>query len=54
VKVRIAVHGCDDSTEIEATLDVDSVCLLEHVAEEISAASEYGCQPTMEVECLDG
>ena len=48
-KYMIALHGCDDSTYIEAELDVHEVNLLTRLSRNFRKASSYGCMPTMEI-----
>lgn len=49
MKYQIAVHGCDDSTYIEKELNEEQFKFLSEVADEITKASTYGCEPTMSV-----
>lgn len=48
-KYMIALHGCDDSTYIEAELDVREVNLLTRLSGKFERASAYCCMPIMEI-----
>ena len=48
-KYMIALHGCDDSTYIEAELNVREVNLLTRLSGKFKKASSYRCMPTMEI-----
>ena len=48
-KYMIALHGCDDSTYIEAELDVREVNLLTRLSGRFKKASTYQCMPIMEI-----
>lgn len=48
-RCMIALHGCDDSTYIEAELDVREVNLLIRLSRKFEKASSYQCMPTMEI-----
>ena len=48
-KYMIALHGCDDSTYIEAELNVREVNLLTRLSGKFERASSYQCMPTMEI-----
>lgn len=47
---RIYLKGCDDTTSSTFTLTSREAELLRKVAEELTRASEYECQPTMAIE----
>lgn len=49
---RIEVSGCDDTTRIDRELTDEQAAFLKEVATAITAASSYGCMPTMSVEPL--
>ena len=49
-RYQIAVHGCDDSTYIEKELTDEQFKFLLEIADAITKASTYGCEPTMTVE----
>jgi len=44
------VVGCDDTTSIRKELTKTQMKLIKDIAEDITAASEYGCMPKMGVE----
>ena len=48
-KYMIALHGCDDSTYIEAELDVREVNLLTRLSGKFKKASTYQGMPIMEI-----
>lgn len=48
--IKLGVHGCDDSTEVELVVTEEQEAFLRKVAERVTAAAEHGCQPTMEIE----
>lgn len=48
-KYMIALHGCDDSTYIEAYLSFNEVDLLSELSTKFRKASNYQCQPIMEI-----
>ena len=45
----IKVEACHDSTQITADLSPTQLALLTEIATKITAASEFGCMPTMTV-----
>lgn len=47
---RITVSGCDDQTEFDMALTDNEARLLADVSQRSKEASEYGCQPTIEIE----
>ena len=49
MKLIITVSGCDDSTEVEGDFTLEEEHLLERVANAVTAAAEYGCQPVMHI-----
>jgi hypothetical protein len=48
-KYCIAVSGCDDTTYIVEELDDIAITIVTSLAQRITAASTYGCMPTMTV-----
>lgn len=48
-KYTIEVYGCDDCSLIEMELTESEVAVINRVAKEITKASKYQCQPTMEI-----
>lgn len=52
-KFEIAVHGCDDSTEIEYELTEEQMELVKDIAKKITETSHYVCMPIMEVELIN-
>lgn len=49
MRYRVSVVGCDDQTDITIELTDAEAAAVEHVAEAITAASAYPCQPVMNV-----
>ncbi len=49
MKYLIEVSGCDDTTRIVADLTVKQAEAVGRVAEQITAASTYGCMPVMSI-----
>ena len=45
----ILVCGCDDTTRIVRTLNEAQAGLVREICEQVTAASEYGCMPRMEM-----
>jgi hypothetical protein len=51
MKVKIALHGCDDSTYIEdVEVTEEQLTLLKMIAARSEDVSHYGCMPIMEIE----
>lgn len=50
--LKIAIHGCDDSTVFMITADEKEHQFLKKVADLSTETSTYGCMPTMVVEVL--
>ena len=48
-KYMIVLCGCDDSTYIEAELNVHEVNLLTRLSRKFEKASSYQCMPTMKI-----
>lgn len=48
-KYKIFVSGCDDSTEVVLKLTDEQVEFVKGLADEVTKASSYRCQPTMEI-----
>ena len=46
---QIEVIGCDDYTITQMELDESEYELIKILSEKITAASEYGCMPTMQI-----
>jgi hypothetical protein len=46
---KITVSGCDDSTSIVVELTNPERATVEMVAQQITAASTYGCEPSMTI-----
>lgn len=44
----IHVGGCDDSTNVILDLTDAEYAVVQRVAKAVTAASRYGCQPTIE------
>lgn len=53
MKVKVSLHGCDDSTDVELDVTEAEYKTLEMMAGAVEVASEYGCQPTMTVRVLE-
>lgn len=47
---RITVSGCDDETTFDIALSFDEAQLIADVARRSREASEYGCQPIIQIE----
>lgn len=47
---RIILHGCDDVTRITHGLSDAEYALLSALADKFHVASEYQCQPVLEIE----
>jgi hypothetical protein len=45
----IQVLGCDDRTVIEMDLDDAQAAFVGEICKQVTAASTYGCMPTMEI-----
>lgn len=50
--IRVYVSGCDDTTIVELEVNKHDFKVIETLAEVVTAASTYGCMPTMRVEKL--
>ena len=50
---RVRVSGCDDSTAIEIELTPAEADVVRRVADSVTAASGYQCQPTMTIRADD-
>ncbi len=50
MKVKITLHGCDDSTRIDMDISQKELELLERVAFLSKKESTYGCMPIMTVQ----
>lgn len=48
-KYVVALRGCDDSTYVDIEATDEEAQLLEEIAARVAAASDFRCQPTMEV-----
>lgn len=46
---QIRLRGCDDYTEITRPLTPYEFNLLNQVAEQLNEASDYGCQPSIDI-----
>lgn len=51
--VRVALHGCDDSTYIDIEVTQDERAFLDRLAALSEEASSYNCQPTLEIKEVD-
>jgi hypothetical protein len=49
MKYRITVSGCDDETTVDLDMTGAEVAFAEKLAEAVTEASEYSCQPKMRV-----
>lgn len=49
MSVEIILTGCDDTTRFHVMVDQAGLDLLRQVAEKSVKASDYACQPVMEV-----
>lgn len=49
-KYKISIDGCDDSTIFEIELSRAEFHAIERLAQLAEATSEYGCEPTIEIE----
>lgn len=49
---EITLQGCDASTVIDVPLYADQVIVIEDLIDRFAEASEYGCQPTMQIRAL--
>jgi hypothetical protein len=50
MKYRITVTGCDDDNTVDLDLTDAEVTFAKRLAEALTEASQYGCQPRMRVE----
>lgn len=49
-RYKIGIHGCDDTTYVEMTLNDEQIHLIEVLCKKSEENSTYQCMPTMEVE----
>ena len=50
--VRVSVVGCDDSTHVEVPVDEKELRFLLELAESITEATTYDCQPRLSVKVI--
>lgn len=48
--ITLRVAGCDDSTSVDLVVTEEQETFLREVAERVTAAATYQCQPDMKVE----
>ncbi len=49
MKVKIEIHGCDDSTKFSMEVTQQEFEFLETISKKSVEASEYQCQPILEI-----
>lgn len=50
---KIEVDGCDDSTSIQMALNQEEFTLVDSIAGQITATSNYGCMPRMTITLVE-
>lgn len=53
MKVRIELHGCDDSTYFEVEADDNKLELIKELSEKSIEESEYECMPVLKYEICE-
>lgn len=53
MKVKIALHGCDDITRFEVEADDGKLELIKELSEKSIEESEYACMPVLKYEICE-
>jgi hypothetical protein len=53
MKVKIALHGCDDITRFEVEADDSKLELIKELSEKSIEESEYACMPVLKYEICE-
>lgn len=53
MKVRIELHGCDDSTYFDVEVNQDRLEFLQELSEKSQSESDYACMPVLEYKILE-
>lgn len=53
MKVKIELHGCDDSTYFEVEVNEGELEFIKELSEKSKAESEYECMPVLKYEIIE-
>lgn len=53
MKVKIALHGCDDSTYFEVEADNNKLEFIEELSKKSKDESDYDCMPILEYQIIE-
>lgn len=49
-RIKVGVHGCDDSTEVEMEVNYGAFLVIQGLVNLVNQVSNGGCEPTMSME----